>query len=112
MIISFFYQIQKMNKNNPLVSVVIVTCNRKKELIRCIDSYRNSTYKHIEIIVIDNASKPSPSTWLPKKYNKIVLINNEANLGPSKGRNQGIIAAKGKYILFADDDSIAEKIWL
>jgi GT2 family glycosyltransferase/SAM-dependent methyltransferase len=98
-----------MKKKNDLVSVVIVTRNRKEELINCIDSYLASMYKNIEIIVVDNGSKPSLITWLPKKYKNLNLITNDANLGPSKGRNQGILAAKGQYILFADDDSIADK---
>jgi GT2 family glycosyltransferase/ubiquinone/menaquinone biosynthesis C-methylase UbiE len=98
-----------MKSKQKLVSAVIVTSNRKKELIKCIDSLINQTYKNIQIIVVDNGSRPSVITWLPKQYPQVVLVTNDGNYGPSKGRNQGIKAATGEYILFMDDDAIADQ---
>src|SRR3989338_3696770 len=95
-----------MNKN--LVSVVIVTKDRKKDLTQCVDSYLKSSYKKLEIIVVDNASKPPLLTWFPKKYPQVVLITNHVNLGAAEGRNKGLEASKGDFIQFSDDDAYAE----
>lgn len=93
---------------NKLVSVVIVTHNRKKDLLECVDSYFKSSYYPIEVIVVDNASNPPIATWLPKKYPSIKLITSDCNLGAAEGRNRGLAQAKGKYILFTDDDALAD----
>ena len=95
-----------MNKN---VSVVIVTKDRKKNLTECLDSYMASSYKNLEIIVVDNASKPPVLTWLPRKYKKVKLITSDLNLGAAEGRNRGLEESSGDYILFTDDDAIAGK---
>lgn len=92
-----------------LVSVVIVSKDRKKDLIECINSYLNSSYEPLEIIVVDNNSKPSLITWLPKRYPQVKLITSDVNLGAAEGRNRGLEAAAGDYILFTDDDAYADK---
>lgn len=95
-------------KKNKLVSVVIVTKDRKKDLVECINSYLKSSYKTIEIVVVDNASKPPIFTWFPKKYPKVKIITLEKNMGAAEGRNVGLRQAKGEYILFTDDDAYAD----
>lgn len=91
------------------VSVVIVSSNRKDDLIECIDSFLASSYRNIEIIVVDNASRPPVLSWFPKKYKKIKLVTSDINLGAAEGRNRGLSESVGEYILFTDDDAIAGK---
>ena len=43
-------------KKLPLVSVLIVTHNRKEFLKRCLESVKKQTYKNIETIVVDDGS--------------------------------------------------------
>ncbi|MDP3758367.1 MAG: glycosyltransferase family 2 protein, partial [Candidatus Daviesbacteria bacterium] len=92
-----------------LVSVVIVSKDRKKDLIDCIDSYLRSSYIPLEIIVVDNGSKPPLATWFTKKYPSVKLIISEFNIGAAAGRNLGFKEAKGDYIIFTDDDAYADK---
>ncbi len=96
-------------KLKKLVSVVIVSKDRKKDILECLDSYFKSSYKNIEVIVVDNASRPPLVTWLPKKYPKVKLITNHVNLGAAKGRNKGLELATGDFVLFSDDDAYADK---
>ena len=44
--------------NNPLVSVIVTTYNRKELLKETIDSILNQTYKNFELIVIDQTQNP------------------------------------------------------
>lgn len=92
-----------------LVSVVIVSKDRQKDLISCVDSFLNSSYKKIEIIVLDNGSRPPLATWFLKKYKNVKLITSEFNIGASGGRNLGFKNSTGDYILFIDDDAYADK---
>lgn len=97
-----------MNKLTKLVSVIVVTRNRKEELTRCLQSLRVSDYKKIEIIVIDNATSPPVSLWLKNKFKEIEVVRSDKNLGAAGGRNLGMKFAKGNYILFMDDDAEAD----
>lgn len=96
-----------MMKN--LVSVVIVSKDRKDDLVECLNFYKKSSYKNLELIVVDNASRPPLLTWLPKRYKNIKLITSDENLGAAQGRNRGLAEAKGEYIIFSDDDAYPER---
>lgn len=86
--------------------------NGEKYMEETLDSLLRQTYKHFEVICIDDASTDSTSNIL-KRYREIderirVLENNERS-GAAFSRNRGIHAAKGKYITFLDADDIFEE---
>lgn len=94
----------------PLVSVIIVTYNRKGDVVECIDSVLGSTYKRIEIIVVDNASSDGTVEELERRYgNKIKLIKSYRNLYAGGGRNLGAKSASGEYLLFVDSDNTIDR---
>ncbi len=97
--------------NLPLVSIIIPTYGRSEMLQRAIMSVLNQTYKHIEIIVVDDNDADSDyrretETSLAKYSNndKVVYIKHEKNAGGCVARNTGIKLAKGDFIGFLDDD--------
>ena len=90
-------------KENPLVTVVIPTYKRLKQLARAINSVYNQTYDNIEIIIINDDPSSDIENFIDIKKN-VELINHKKNQGPSATRNSGIQRAKGKYIAFLDDD--------
>jgi len=97
-------------KENKLVSAVIVTRNRKEDLVDCIKSLFTSDYKNIEIIIVDNDSDETvDSSWWNKKTLPIKIVKSQKNIGAAGGRNLGLKHAKGEYVLFMDDDAVADK---
>ena len=95
----------------PLISVVISTYKREKELIRAIDSVLAQSYKNIEIIVVDDNGKNNEFQIKTEKimrnysqHRNIKYIPNEKNLGGALARNVGIENCNGEYIAFLDDD--------
>lgn len=88
-----------------LVSIIIPTYNREKELKRAIDSVLNQTYSNWEICLVDNNSSDGTITLL-KSYRdpriRIFRIDNKGVIAAS--RNLGIQNAKGKYLAFLDSD--------
>lgn len=93
----------------PLVSTIIVTHNRKSDVVECIDSVLRSSYKFIEIIVVDNASSDGTIEELRDRYgDTIKLIKNDKNLYAGGGRNLGARSASGEYLLFIDSDNIVD----
>ena len=91
---------------NPQLSVVIVNFNTLELTRNCIQSVLTSSPSiHLEIIVVDNASKLSPVTLL-KEFGGIKLIENATNLGFGVANNIGMQKAKGNYILLLNSDTI------
>jgi len=97
------------------VSIVIVTRNRLDFTKKCVNSIRRHTRRPYEIVFVDNDSKDSTMKWLKRqvKENKDCrLIENRENVGLIKGRNQGINAAQGEYIVLLDQDALVSRGWL
>ena len=95
------------------ISVIIPTLNRNKHLQKCLNSLINQTIKPDEIIIIDNSINKTAEDSILKynKKNKKITIRYffEKRKGTTYARNLGILNAKGEYLLFIDDDCVAEK---
>ncbi len=91
-----------------LITIIITTYKRSNLIERALKSVLNQTYKNLEIIVVDdNANEPEErrkTKEIIEKYDNIIYIQNEKNLGGALSRNEGIYRAKGKFIAFLDDD--------
>ena len=99
-----------MNKSNPKVSVLMCVYNGKTYLREALDSIVGQTFKDFEFIIVDDGS--TDNSWeilteYSKQDSRIVLINNEENLGLEKSLNKGIAATKGEYIARQDADDIS-----
>lgn len=84
-------------------SIIICAFNVEKYIEKAIDSIQCQTYKNYEIILINDKSTDNTLEKV-KKYNNIIIINNEKNLGLGASRNIGCKKAKGEYILYLDAD--------
>ena len=95
----------KERGNNPLVSIVVLTCpGRKRELWRCLNSIKSSNYKKIETIVISNGCHLGLAKEIKSQFPKVNTILLPTNAG-CFGFDVGYINAGGKYILSLDDDT-------
>src|SRR3989338_11740 len=98
-----------MEKAPALVSIVIVTWNRKKDVIRSLDSVKRINYPSLEIIVVDNNSVDGTAEEIEKNFPGVILIRNQRDLLAAGGRNTGIKYTKGDFIFFLDDDNVVEE---
>jgi len=94
-----------MNSLQPLVSIVIITFNRKTDLLRCLTSLQKLTYRHTETIVVDNHSSDGTVEAVKRQYPQATWILNPGNLGTARARNRGIARAQGELIWFLDSDT-------
>lgn len=97
---------------NPKVSVIIVNYNGEQFLKDCLDSLHAQTSSDFEIIVVDNNSSDRSIGIVTDRYPDVILIRNEANRGFAVGTNQGIMMAKGEYILTLNNDTRVETSFL
>jgi GT2 family glycosyltransferase len=90
--------------DNPLVTVNILSFNRKDELRNTLTKVYEQDYKNIEVIVVDNASSDGSTEMVKKEFPSVQFIQMEKNIGIA-GWNEGFKVAKGEYVLVLDDDS-------
>lgn len=89
------------------VSIIIVNYNTKNLLKQCLDSIYNKTRDiTFEIIVSDNGSRDGSIEMLKTEYPKVILIENNENLGFGTANNRGLEVSKGKYIFYLNSDTI------
>jgi GT2 family glycosyltransferase len=104
-----------MQKNIPLVSVIILNFNGEKYLEHCLFSVLNSEYPNFEVIFVDNASTDSSLKLIERNFGndpRLRIFRSTKNLGFSGGNNFGFNHAKGDYIVFLNNDTIADPYWL
>lgn len=98
---------RKNIKNNIDVSIIIVNYNSFNLLIQCIDSLIKFTKAvSYEIIVVDNHSMEDLIDDVLSKYDEIKLIKNNENKGFGSANNLGLAIARGKYVLFLNNDTV------
>lgn len=102
--------------NSPLVSIIIPTYSRPKNLCRAIDCVIQQTYNNIEIIVVDDNGEGTTyqietEKLLQQYISKGIIryIKHTVNKNGSAARNTGVRFARGNYIGFLDDDDIFDK---
>jgi len=103
--------------SSPLVSVIILNYNGLRylgaRLKSCLDSVVECDYQHFEVIFVDNGSTDGSSVFVEESYrNKVLVIQNQRNLGCAKGFNVGIRRSKGKYLALISNDMIVNRNWL
>jgi GT2 family glycosyltransferase len=91
-------------KNNPFISIVVVSYNSNEDISKLLDSLQKCTYKNYEIIVVDNNSPDKKFADILSSYPYVKLINSDKNLGFAGGNNCGFKEAKGDYILCLNPD--------
>jgi len=104
-----------MNAENeiiPLVSVVIPNLNGMKYLPACLSSIQGQTYRGYEVIIVDNGSTDESVDFIKSGFPRTMVIENKQNMGFAEANNQGISAARGKYIATLNNDTEADKDWL
>lgn len=89
--------------SEPFFSVIVPAHNSEGYLARCLDSVERQTFKDYELIVVCDACTDHTAS-VAKFYtdNNHVIITNHGMDGLA--RNAGIDAAKGKWLMFLDDD--------
>ena len=100
---------------NPLISVVIATFRREKELEKALESLANQTYNHYELILVDDNDDPHWNGIVRRVTDdlrrahpdiRLTCIENHPNRGSAATRNIGISASGGTYVTFLDDDDV------
>lgn len=113
----------------PVLSVVIPTCHRNGDLIRCLEALRaqqplmldsnkssNARSSHktdfsYEFIVTDDGTQSTAAAVIRDAFPGVKWVQGPRR-GPAANRNFGASKAVGKWLLFLDDDCLPSSNWL
>ena len=95
-------------------SIIISAYNIETYIERAIKSVLEQTFENYELIIVNDCSKDKTLEKIQNfKDERIIIINNEKNVGLGAVRNIGIAKAQGEYIVHLDgDDALYENTTL
>jgi len=95
------------------LSIVVVSCDALAKTRRTIEALHRAADARFpqEIIVVDNGSTDGSVDWL-RAQDHVQLIENGANHGAPRARNQGLARAAGAWVAFFDNDVVVPRSWV
>lgn len=89
------------------LSIILVGYGVQGELGECLNSVQQNLKEiRSEIILVWNCGPEDRLEAIRGSFPDVVLIENKENVGFSRGCNQGLKNAKGRYVLFLNPDTI------
>ena len=89
----------------PDVTIIIPTHNRRALLHECLESLRRQEGVSWEAIVVDDASTDETWPWLQQLNDpRVTALHQEESQRQAVARNRAVPLARGRFLLFLDDD--------
>jgi N-acetylglucosaminyl-diphospho-decaprenol L-rhamnosyltransferase len=88
------------------LSVIVAAWNSRDDLAACLRSIMLERGVPLEVIVVDNGSSDGTARFLASNHPGVRVIANASNLGHCRAINQGLRAARGRYVLVLDADAV------
>lgn len=97
--------------SEPLLYIIAINYNSSAHTIELVHSIRESDYKNVKIVIVDNASEKVDCEKLEEIKQYAIVLKNDKNLGFSGGNNVGIryaIDHQADYIMIINNDTTVE----
>jgi len=94
----------------PRVTIVIVTWNKKADVLALLDALATMEYQNVRVVVVDNASTDGTVQAIRSHPLQVTLLENRENLGGTGGFNTGLRHllhhGRQEYIWLLDNDAM------
>jgi glycosyltransferase involved in cell wall biosynthesis len=95
-----------MENSEPLVSVCMPAYNAEKYIIEAANSILLQTYRHLELIIVNDGSTDGTAEKLAKITDARLKLIHQPNQGQCSAANVAFQSSKGALIKFMDADDI------
>jgi GT2 family glycosyltransferase len=94
------------------ISVVIVTWNGRQYLDACLQAVQAQESVRAEIVLVDNGSSDDTVAYVRGRFPDVRVVALGSNHGFAGGSNAGAREARGEYLAFLNNDTVADAGWL
>lgn len=101
-----------MKNSNPQVSIIIPNYNGKIHLEECLKSLQTIEFDDYEIVFVDNASNDGSVEFIKENFPDVNILSLKWNYGFAEGCNLGVEKSRGEYIVFLNNDTKVDALWL
>ena len=95
-----------------LASIIIVSYNKRDDIVRCLRSVFETSEPAFEVVVVDNASTDGSADAVAEEFPNVITIRSETNLGFGGGCNLGAGSASANSLVFLNPDTLVDSGWL
>lgn len=96
-----------------MISIVIPTLNRPKDIIRILKKIKNLDNNFdLDLIIVDDSNEDISGAIQKINISGIHYNHRGQKLGVSSARNLGVSKTKSKYLIFLDDDDDFTEDWI
>ena len=97
----------------PDLSVIVLNYNGRQWLPACLDALAvQRDAPPFEVILVDNASSDGSADFVRANYPDVRVHQTGSNLGFAEGNNAGARLARGRILVFLNNDTVAASDWL
>ena len=95
-------------EQEPLISVIVPVYNVERYLDQCLESIVAQSYRHLEILVVDDGSTDGSGAmcdhWADR--DERISVIHQANGGLSSARNSALDIMSGELVMMVDSDDV------
>ncbi|MFE8644614.1 glycosyltransferase [Sphingomonas sp. NCPPB 2930] len=99
------FSLPPMDPGGPFFTVVLTTFNRPQLLVDALASLVHQTFRDFEVVLVNDHGEPV-ETVMHSVDLPITYIYQGTNRGLSAARNAALRLARGRYVVYLDDDDI------
>ena len=94
--------------SEPLISVIVPVYNVEGYLDQCMESIVSQSYRHLEILVVDDGSSDSSGAICDRwaERDERIRVIHQPNGGLSAARNTALDVMKGQWVIMVDSDDV------
>ncbi len=100
-----------------LASIIILCCNELEYTRLCLESVLARTRPPYELVLVDNGSTDGTPEFLQEVRSRpgparVEVVRSDTNLGFPTGCNRGLAEARGRWVVFLNNDTVVTEGWL